>query len=118
MEVDKATGQPDPNRPDLIGLRDRALVAVCLYSFARIEAALGMDVGDYGVWQRFATKWAIAFTIPSHFLSDQVRLQRRNANSEVPSSGWLRSPVSATSLAPLSCSAVLSPHAMTVWTAN
>ena len=47
MEVDKATGRPDPNRPDLIGLRDRVLIAVCLYSFARIEAALGMDVGDY-----------------------------------------------------------------------
>jgi site-specific recombinase XerD len=32
---------------DLIRLRDRALISVCLYSFARIEAALGMDVGDY-----------------------------------------------------------------------
>jgi integrase/recombinase XerD len=32
---------------DLIRLRDRALIGVCLYSFARIEAALGMDVGDY-----------------------------------------------------------------------
>lgn len=27
--------------------RDRALLGVCLYSFARIEAALGMDVRDY-----------------------------------------------------------------------
>ena len=26
-----------------------------------------------GVWQRFATKWAIVFTIPSHLLSDRVR---------------------------------------------
>ena len=32
---------------NLVGLRDRALIAVCLYSFARIEAALGMAVGDY-----------------------------------------------------------------------
>ena len=32
---------------NLVGLRDRALIAVCLYSFARIEAALGMSVGDY-----------------------------------------------------------------------
>jgi hypothetical protein len=31
----------------LVGLRDRALIAVSLYSFSRIEAALGMDVGDY-----------------------------------------------------------------------
>jgi hypothetical protein len=47
MGVDQATGRPDPDRPDLIGLRDRAIITVCLYSFARIEAALGMDVGDY-----------------------------------------------------------------------
>jgi site-specific recombinase XerD len=31
----------------LIGLRDRALIGTLLYTFARIEAALGMDVGDY-----------------------------------------------------------------------
>ena len=32
MEVEKATGWPDPNRPNLIGIRDRAIIAVCLYS--------------------------------------------------------------------------------------
>ncbi|MFM7319406.1 MAG: tyrosine-type recombinase/integrase [bacterium] len=32
---------------NVIGLRDRALIAVCLYSFARIEAALSMKVSDY-----------------------------------------------------------------------
>jgi site-specific recombinase XerD len=32
---------------DAVSRRDRALNAVCLYSFARIEAALGMDVEDY-----------------------------------------------------------------------
>ena len=32
MEVEKATGRPDPNRPNLIGIRDRAIIAVCLYS--------------------------------------------------------------------------------------
>jgi len=31
----------------LIGLRDRALIAVMAYSFARIEAALGLKVEDY-----------------------------------------------------------------------
>lgn len=31
----------------LIGLRDRALIGTLLYTFARIEAALGMDVEDY-----------------------------------------------------------------------
>lgn len=31
----------------LIGLRDRALIATLLYTFARIEAALHINVGDY-----------------------------------------------------------------------
>ena len=31
----------------LVGLRDRALIAVMLYSFARVSAAVGMTVGDY-----------------------------------------------------------------------
>lgn len=31
----------------LIGLRDHALIGTLLYTSARIEAALGMDVGDY-----------------------------------------------------------------------
>ena len=37
---------PDPP-PILIGLRDRALIAVMVYSFARVNAALGMKVEDY-----------------------------------------------------------------------
>jgi site-specific recombinase XerC len=32
---------------DLVRLHDRAVIAVCLYSCAQIEAALGMDVGNY-----------------------------------------------------------------------
>jgi len=31
----------------LVGLRDRALLAVLIYSFARISAALAMRVEDY-----------------------------------------------------------------------
>ena len=31
----------------VVGLRDRALVAVMVYSFARVGAAVGLDVGDY-----------------------------------------------------------------------
>jgi len=34
-----------------------------------------------GVWQRFATKWAIVFALPSHCPSDLVRRLRRNATS-------------------------------------
>ena len=40
-------GEPDTRPPSLIGLRDRALIAVMVFSFARITAALGMKVEDY-----------------------------------------------------------------------
>ena len=35
--------------PALIDLRDRALIAVMVFSFARVSAALGMQVADYYV---------------------------------------------------------------------
>jgi site-specific recombinase XerD len=31
----------------IVGLRDRALIALLIYSFARISAALHMNVEDY-----------------------------------------------------------------------
>ena len=76
MEVDKATGRPDPNRPNLIGLRDRAIIAVCLYSFARIEAALGMDVGDYYPqgkrwWFRLHEKGGKRHDMPAHHKAEE-----------------------------------------------
>jgi len=46
-------------------LRPLAVIGPCLILF-------GVDVFErpLGVWQRFATNWAIVFTIPSHRLSD------------------------------------------------
>jgi site-specific recombinase XerD len=40
---------------DLVGLRDRALIGVMAYTFARIGAALALDVGDYVAQGR--TRW-------------------------------------------------------------
>ena len=34
-------------RPDLLGLRDRALIGLMVYSFARVSAVVGMKVSDY-----------------------------------------------------------------------
>ncbi len=56
---------------DLVRLRDRALISVCLYSFARIEAALGMDVGDYYPngkrwWFRLREKGGKPHDMPAH----------------------------------------------------
>jgi site-specific recombinase XerC len=36
----------------LIGLRDRALIGVMVYSFARVNAELQMKVGDYFIQER------------------------------------------------------------------
>lgn len=56
---------------DLIRLRDRALIGVCLYSFARIEAALSMDVNDYYPngkrwWFRLCEKGGKPHDMPAH----------------------------------------------------
>ena len=70
MEVDKATGRPDPSRPDLIGIRAIWPSSPCASNpFARIKAALGMDVGDYypqgkGWWFRLHEKVANATSGP------------------------------------------------------
>ncbi len=71
MEVDKATGRPDPSRPNLIGIRDRAIIAVCLYSFARVSAALAMKVEDYytegrRAWFRLHEKGGKRHKVPAH----------------------------------------------------
>jgi site-specific recombinase XerD len=76
MELDKRTGQPDPERPNIIGLRDRALIAVCLYSFARIETALGMDVNDYYSqgkrwWFRLHEKGGKQHEMPAHHKAEE-----------------------------------------------
>ena len=56
---------------DVVSLRDRALIAVCLYSFARIEAALGMKVSDYYPngkrwWFRLHEKGGKHHEMPAH----------------------------------------------------
>jgi integrase/recombinase XerD len=45
-------GQAASPQPSLVGLRDRALIAVMVYSFARINAVLEMKVRDYFVQGR------------------------------------------------------------------
>jgi len=40
------------DQPDRVGLRDRALIGLMTYSFARVGAVLQMKVGDYFVQGR------------------------------------------------------------------
>ena len=55
----------------LIGLRDRALIAIMVYTFARINAVLEMKVGDYFVqgrrgWVRLHEKGGKEHDVPCH----------------------------------------------------
>jgi integrase/recombinase XerD len=70
-EINKETKQPDPDRPILIGMRDRALIGVMVYSFARVGAALGMKVEDYytegrRAWFRLHEKGGKRHDVPAH----------------------------------------------------
>jgi len=64
-------GEEDNRPPSLIGLRDRALIAVMVFSFARIGAALGMKVEDYYTegrrgWFRLHEKGGKRHEVPAH----------------------------------------------------
>jgi integrase/recombinase XerD len=70
-EIDEETKQPDPAKPILIGMRDRALIAVMVFSFARVNAALGMKVEDYytegrRAWFRLHEKGGKRHEVPAN----------------------------------------------------
>jgi integrase/recombinase XerD len=63
--------EEDRRPPDLIGLRDRALIGVMVYSFARIGAVIGMQVEDYYQngkrwWLRLHEKGGKFHEVPAH----------------------------------------------------
>lgn len=56
---------------NLPGLRDRAIIATMIYSFARVSATLGMDVNDvfpmhHRLWLRLAEKGGKHHEVPCH----------------------------------------------------
>jgi integrase len=58
-------------RPDITGLRDSALIAVMVYTFARVNAVLQMQVRDYFVqgrrgWVRLHEKGGKEDEVPCH----------------------------------------------------
>jgi site-specific recombinase XerD len=64
-------GEPERLEPALVGLRDRALIAVMVYSFARVNAVLEMKVRDYFVqgrrgWVRLHEKGGKEHEVPCH----------------------------------------------------
>jgi site-specific recombinase XerD len=74
IEVSKTTAQADgavTAEPSLIGLRDRALIALMVYSLARVGAALAMKVEDVytqnrRLWVRLREKGGKAHAMPCH----------------------------------------------------
>lgn len=61
---------------DIIGLRDRALIGVMVYSFARVSAAIGMRVDDYFPsgkrwWFRLHEKGGKRHEVPAHHNAEE-----------------------------------------------
>lgn len=66
-----------PEDPDLVGLRDRALIGTMTYSFARISAAISLDVSDYyhngrRGWLRLAEKGGKHHEVPCHHSLEEL----------------------------------------------
>jgi site-specific recombinase XerD len=66
---------PEFEKPDLLGLRDRALIGVMVYTFARVGAVLQMKVKDYFVqgrrsWVRLHEKNGKEHDVPCHHTLD------------------------------------------------
>ncbi len=60
----------------IIGLRDRALIAVMVYSFARVSATIGMNVEDYfpqgrRMWFRLNEKGGKHHEVPAHHKAEE-----------------------------------------------
>lgn len=58
------------------GLRDRALIGVMVFSFARVSATLGMDLGDYfqqgrRMWFRLHEKGGKHHEVPAHPVAEE-----------------------------------------------
>jgi integrase/recombinase XerD len=69
--VRKVNRNSDETEPDVVGLRDRALIAVMVYSFARVGAVVGMRVEDYyqvgrHSWLRLHEKGGKFHEVPAH----------------------------------------------------
>nr|WP_254073576.1 tyrosine-type recombinase/integrase [Acidisphaera sp. S103] len=61
----------------LIGLRDRALIGVMVYTFARVNAVIGMKVKDYFTqgrrgWVRLHEKGGNEHAVPCHHSLEQI----------------------------------------------
>ena len=76
--IETVRKKPDgTEEPALVGLRDRALIGVMVYTFARINAVLQMKVRDYFVqgrrgWVRLHEKGGKEHEVPCHHNLEQL----------------------------------------------
>jgi site-specific recombinase XerD len=88
-------GEIDDRPPSLIGLRDRALIAVMVFSFARVSAVLGMKVDDYYPngkrwWLRLHEKGGKFHEVPAHHLIEEyLDAYIQAAKIKDDGKGWL-----------------------------
>lgn len=78
----------------IMGLRDRALIGVMVFSFARISAVLGMNVEDYfqqgrRMWFRLHEKGSKLHDVPSHhnaesYLDDYIHAAGMDEEKKKP----------------------------------
>lgn len=69
--LDSIPTYQEDGSPDLVGLRDRALIGLMVYSFARVGAALSVHVEDYFAqgkrwWFRLHEKGGKRHDVPAH----------------------------------------------------
>ena len=80
IRITKKIELPDGSEkevPWLVGLRDRALIGVMVYSFARISAVVAMEVADYFAngkrwWVRLQEKGGKRHEMPAHHKLEQL----------------------------------------------
>jgi integrase len=82
--------------PHLVGLRDRALIGLMVYSFARVGAVVNMRVGDYYQngrrwWLRLHEKGGKFHEVPVHHTADEylhAYIEAAGIGSETKSPLW------------------------------
>jgi integrase/recombinase XerD len=76
IKVAESDGTPAVSKPDVVGLRDRALIGVMVFSFARVGAVVRMNVEDYQrrgrrSWFRLHEKGGKFHEVPAHHTAEE-----------------------------------------------
>ena len=98
----------------IVGLRDRALIGVMVYSFARVSATIGMNVEDYfpqgrRMWFRLHEKGGKRHEVPAHhnaeaYLDEYIAAADRRRQEVAPvSHGLTRARTYIAADAPCGC---------------